>query len=191
MISTQITTQKENSVNGDLVGGNKISYNFGGAVVLSGEGINALYAKYKKEACENLNQAIFSEKLQHYFKATTETDVRGIEEKLIDSNRQQQIPLAKELKERAAKAIMKHQSSHSAQTIYTFILDELHTNYELTVTPIIQGGAQRQAVDQAIFNVLQETRKILGENIFEITQKDLFGFLFFLGGNCHIRWDKC
>jgi hypothetical protein len=39
--------------------------------------------------------------------------------------------------------------------------------------------------------VLAPTNAMLGENDLQITSIDVLGLLYFLGGNCHIRWDKC
>ncbi|MNY60300.1 hypothetical protein D3C86_1968330 [compost metagenome] len=86
---------------------------------------------------------------------------------------------------------MKHQTSRTAQRIYTIVLDELHTRFSLTVTPLIEEGATRPVIDLSIKQILDETRAMLGENVLEITVKDLLALLYFLGGNCHIRWDKC
>ncbi|HGA6848753.1 TPA: ABC-three component system protein [Salmonella enterica subsp. enterica serovar Virchow] len=46
-------------------------------------------------------------------------------------------------------------------------------------------------VDEKISSIIDELYTSLGENLLELTAKDLLGLLFFLGGNCHIRWDKC
>jgi hypothetical protein len=93
-------------------------------------------------------------------------------------------------KEQAAKMVMRQQSSRVAQRIYTILLDELHTNYMLVVTPVIEAGGDRVVVDAAINGILHNICSMLGENFLEISVKDLLGLLYFLGGNCHIRWDK-
>lgn len=183
-------SQSNNQTSGDLVAGSKTAYNF---FTSSGstEELALLYAKLKTDGVGDPSGNSFSEKLQHYLAARTDGDVRGLEEKLKDSNRLDLLQLAKELKEFAAKSIVRRQGSHTAQRIFTIVLDELHTNFTLVVTPVIQSGASRQEVDLCISQVLQSTKGMLGENVLEITLKDLLGLLYFLGGNCHIRWDKC
>jgi hypothetical protein len=150
-----------------------------------------LYEKLKADGIGELSGDRFCEKLQHYLAARTDGDVRGLESKLKDSGRLDQLETATELKESAAKAIMRRQMSLTAQRVFTIVLDELHTNFMLTVTPVVQEGASRREVDQCIQQVLQGTKSMLGENVLEITSKDLLALLYFLGGNCHIRWDKC
>jgi hypothetical protein len=186
-----VTTQQDNVVGGDLVGGNKSTYNFAPALSLGNNELSSLYLKLKAGDVEHHGSGEFCEKLQHYLTSKTEGDVRGLEAKLRDSGRIEQLDIAKELKEAAFKAIMRRQSSTTAQRIFTIVLDELHTNFMLTATPVIQDSAGRSAVDGAILKVISDTKNILGENLLEITAKDLLSLIYFLGGNCHIRWDKC
>ena len=68
---------------------------------------------------------------------------------------------------------MRYQTSRTAQRIYTIILDELYTNFSLTVTPAIQSGADRVEIDQRINLVLQNTRWVFEENVLELSVKDL------------------
>lgn len=182
--------QSRNDVEGDLVAGNKSVKNFQTVFSGSNAELLALYAKLKSGAAEG-SDGKFCEKLEHYLSANTEIDIRGLSEKLTAANRQEQIALATRLKQQATMAVMKHQTSRTAQRIYTIVLDELHTRFELKVTPLIQAEADRQDVDWTIQQILDETRAMLGENVLEISIKDLWALLFFLGGNCHIRWDKC
>lgn len=149
-----------------------------------------LYEKLKLDGIGDPSNNQFSLKLQHYMATPTDGDVRGLEAKLKDSGRLDMLNFAIGQKELATKLIMKYQSSRSAQRIFTILLDELHTIYVLTVTPVIQADGDRTAVDQSISQALDKIRALLGENILEFTVKDLLGLLYFLAGNCHIRWDK-
>lgn len=186
----QLVNQSNNTAAGDVVV-NKSETTFNIVSATSIDELSILYEKLKQNGVGETSGGTFCQQLEHYLAAKTDGDVRGLDIKLVDSGRADQLELAKELKERAAKAIMRHQTSRTAQRIYTIVLDELHTSFTLSVTPVIQEGAGRRDVDQCIHYILQNTRSILGENFLEITVKDLHGLLYFLGGNCHIRWDKC
>ncbi len=185
--------QHDNDVGGDLVGGNKTvtTYNFPPSLALGNSELSRLYVKLKEGELEQDSNGEFCEKLQHYLTSTTDGDVRGLEAKLRESGRIDQLGHATAMKESAFKAIMRRQTSGTAQRIFTIVLDELHTNFMLTATPIIQGEAGRAAVDQAMLKVVNDTKSTLGENLLEITAKDLLALIYFLGGNCHLRWDKC
>lgn len=182
--------QKNNNVSGDLVGGSKIEIHYDGANAVPEELIR-LYEKLKVDGIGEPSGNSFSEKLNHYFSNSTSSDVRGLEEKLNASGRTDELAQAKILKERATKEIMKRQGSNTAQRVYTIVLDELFTTFSLTVRPVIQEGGSRTTVDRAINETINDTKRKLGENVLQIDASDLYGLLFFLGGNCHIRWDKC
>lgn len=188
------TNQNNNNVARDLIAGDKYEASTSLTIVNApreNDELVSLYTKLKVDGVGDLSGNQFCEKLQHYLSARTEGDVRGLEEKLKDSDRLDQLDFALRQKESAAKAIMKRQTSLTAQRIFTIVLDELHTSYFLTVTPLIQAGGNRREIDQLILQTLQSAHGMLGENVLELTVKDLLGLLFFLGGNCHIRWDKC
>lgn len=152
--------------------------------------LTLLYARLRAGEIDAKDGSGFCEKLTHYLAAPTEGDLRGLEAKLRESGRSDQLYFAMSHKEKAAKMVMRQQSSRVAQRIYTILLDELHTTYMLTVTPIIESGGNRVAVDAAINGMLHNVNSMLGENVLDVSVKDLLGLLYFLGGNCHIRWDK-
>lgn len=190
------TSQSHNDVEGDLVAGDKVDKSKTTIIQLVSNGggsdeLAALYEKLRADGIGDASHGKFSEKLQHYMSATTDGDIRGLEAKLLESGRGEQLRAATDLKERAFKSIMRYQTSRTAQRVFTIVLSELHARFTLTVTPVIQEGADRVAVDQCIHVILQATKSMLGENVLEFDVMDLFGLLYYLGGNCHIRWDKC
>lgn len=182
--------QSNNTSGRDIAGGNIYNTDISIVTPESIEELALLYAKLKIDGVGDLSGNTFSHKLQHYMSIPTDGDVRGLEEKLRDSGRLDMLHFAMKEKENAYKLVMKYQSSRSAQRVYTILLDELHTIYMLTVTPVIEGGGDRLAIDVSINRALQAVKSMLGENFMEFTVKDLLGLLFFLAGNCHVRWDK-
>ncbi|WP_414445377.1 ABC-three component system protein [Burkholderia sp. 22PA0106] len=187
-----IIRQSNNRAQGDVVAGNKTETIFNFINQQTIDDLTRLYEKMKLNSGNGESSGnILCEELEHYITVSTDGDVRGLEAKLKESSREYQIPSAVRMKERAAKAVMRYQTSRTAQRIYTIILDELWTNFSLHVTSAIQNGAGQVEVDQRISMVLQMTRGVLGENVLELSVKDLLALLYFLGGNCHIRWDKC
>lgn len=187
------TSQSKNAVqNGDLVGGNKVTTVIN--IPLSrgvSEELAKLYEKLKADGIGDSSGGGFSGKLEHYMSALTEGDVRGLEAKLHESGREDLLHTALTLKEHTFKSIMKYQTSRTAQRVFTIILSDLYSRFVLTVTPVIQQGADRVVVDQCVNTIIQATSDMLGENILEFDAMDLLGLLYYLGGNCHIRWDKC
>lgn len=185
-----LTRQSGNIVQGDMAAGNVIKTVNNYYPSASVEELALLYAKLRLDGIGDPSNNVFSHKLMHYLAVPTDGDVRGLEAKLRDSGRLDMLHFAMREKEAAVKMLMRYQSSRSAQRIFTILLDELHTIYILTVTPVIENGGDRATVDEKISNALQVIKSMLGENFLEFTVKDLLGLLFFLAGNCHIRWDK-
>jgi hypothetical protein len=99
---------------------------------------------------------------------------------------------ASELKERATKLIMRWQTSPVTQDIITHVLAKIHAAFMLYVRPAIEAGKSREVVDGLIGEkVVNPTSEMLGDNDLGLSLIDIIGLLFYLGGNCHIRWDKC
>lgn len=135
--------------------------------------------------------AQIAEQLQHYC-AVASADVRGLDDKLSSSGRADLLTEAAELKERAAKLIMKWQTSAVTQDIIAHILAHIFTEFMFNVRPAIQAGKSREDIDDLVFNkVIKPTNEMLGENDLNLTIADIAGLLFFLAGNCHVGWDKC
>lgn len=177
--------------NGSIVGGNQTNqtiYQY--AAKGTNREIQDLYESLRRGGASDSNSDFCAE-LKHYMSLQPEIDVRGLDAKLIESNRRDLLFLAKQMKEKAAKAIMRRQTSRTAQRIFVIILDQIHYDFIMKVTPLIEADCPRVDVDEKISSILDDLYMSLGENLLELTAKDLLGLLFFLGGNCHIRWDKC
>lgn len=179
--------QKGNRAEGDIVAGSKNVYvNQAIASPLS-----RLYQIFLDAEQASSHKSTIGEILQHFRTATT-SDVRGLEEKLKEGDRTDLIDSAKFWKQRAAMLIMEWQTSPVTQDIITHILSKIYAEFDLHVRPAIQEGQSRTEVDKLISEkVLRPTSEMLGENILQVTTSDLLGMLYYLGGNCHIRWDKC
>jgi hypothetical protein len=174
---------------GSLVGRDQKNY-ITNIVRSSNRILDRLYQKLSEDEVIT-NDQDFCDKLKHYLATDTNPDIRDLASKLSDSNRSDLIYFATDLKEKAFKAILKCQSSKTAQEIYALILDKIHTDFVLKITPLIQNDEERIDIDEKISVTLESINDMLGDNLLDLTEKDLLGLLYFLGGNCHIRWDKC
>lgn len=184
------TSQTGNTAEGDIVGGNQTKTV--NNVFIPTSPLTRLYEKFRAANEGQPYIAKISEQLQHYCSVDTDGDVRGLEDKLTAANRQDIMRAAAILKEAATKTIMKWQTSGVAQDILTIILGQLYSAFLLNVTPAIEAGKPRTDVDALIDEkVIKPTAEMLGDNDLMLTPADILGLLFYLGGNCHVRWDKC
>lgn len=184
------TSQSGNTAGGDIVGGSQTKTV--NNVFVAQSPLAKLYEKFRAASEEQPYAAQISEQLKHYCSIDTDGDIRGLEDKLKAANRQDLLRAASVLKESATKIIMKWQTSGVAQDILTFILGQLYSAFLLNVTPAIEAGKSRVEVDELINEkVIKPAADMLGDNDLMLTPADILGLLFFLGGNCHVRWDKC
>lgn len=176
---------KDNEVEGDIVIGTKKVYN------TQPTSLSHLYEILRDAEQASAHKSNIADLLQHYT-ATASFDVRGLEVKLTEGERTDIIPEALLWKQRAAMLIARWQTSPVTQDIITHILSFIHSEFVQHIKPAIQAGQSRIDVEALISEkVLAPTNAMLGENDLQITSIDVLGLLYFLGGNCHIRWDKC
>lgn len=151
-----------------------------------------LVAQYIAETQADKTLSEWIEKLSHFLSNETSSDVRGLEDKLIASGREDLLDTALKRKQAAYKAIMRQQGSRSAQTIYTFLLAEIVVNFEQSVLPLVQAGSSREIIDCAMLDkVISPALAALEENPLMLDKLDIQGLVYFLAGNCYIRWDQC
>lgn len=187
-----ITTQRDNNAGGDIVGRDKFVYAPIQSPIIPAAPLNALYAKLRANLPADENVLRIIEELQHYSARVTDGDVRGLAEKFADANRAEMLSGAEFLKQKATKLVMRLQTSPVAQAVITMVLGKIYTDFGLYVVPAIQADASRQDIDRLIGDcVIGPAIGMLGDNDLLLTQSDVMGLLYFLGGNCHIRWDKC
>ena len=176
---------KNNDVKGDIVFGIKKVYN------TQPNALSHLYEILRDAEQASAHKSNIADQLQHY-KETASFDIRGLEAKLKEGGRADIIPEALLWKQRAAMLITRWQTSPVTQDIMTLILAFIHAQFVQHIKPAIQAGQARTDVEALISEkVLAPTYELLGENDLQITSIDVLGLLYFLGGNCHIRWDKC
>lgn len=183
-----MATQIGNSAERDIIGRDRVENHYHAAPPTP---LSRLY-QILRDADRAANYtAQISDTLLHYC-AGQSADVRGLEDKLAASGRTDLLTDAAELKQRAAKLIMRWQTSPVTQDVITHVLSKIHQAFMFHVRPAVEAGATRPEVDKLIAErVIEPTSTMLGDNDLGITMMDIAGLLFFLGGNCHIRWDKC
>ncbi|MDA7416659.1 hypothetical protein PGB34_09810 [Xenophilus arseniciresistens] len=151
--------------------------------------IDQLYESLKHEVNNSTPQE-FIEQLQHFMASPPSQLSRSLADKLSDTNRQDIVETAELAKERAAKKIMRFQTSSAAQEIFAHILGELHTKYVQHVRPLIEAEATRLEIDAAFEEkVVAPVAQSMRPSTLGLSADVVHAFLFFLAGSCHVRWD--
>lgn len=186
------TTQKAITVgDGDVVAGNKTSstnFNYYGPV----SQITHLSNDYENELKESSPEiSSYLPELKHYMSAITSEQVQGLQEKLTDANRTGEIFNALRQKELFSKQLSKHSTSKTAQKIYLYLLGDLLSRFRAYVKPIIDSGEPIANIERAVFeHVVSPTVQGLERNVLELYHEQIWGMIYYLTGNCHIRWNK-
>lgn len=184
-----MTTVRDNIVTGDLSARDLYkTYN----AAREPTAMTKLVEQYLAETLEDQTLSAWSEKLEHFLSNETSSDIRGLEEKLNASGRAYLLKDALKKKQSAYKSIMRQQGSKSAQTIFTFLLAEIVVNFEQMVLPLVQAGASCELVDAAMLEkVISPALQMLESNPLMLNKMDIQGLVYFLAGNCYVRWDAC
>ncbi len=153
--------------------------------------ISILYDRLKAEAAiSNDEVKSLIEDLQHYIDKPATQITRSLSDKLIDTDRADLVESAEVAKERAMKRIMQFQSSQTAQEIFAYTLGDLHSRFNHHVRPLIAAGSSRAIIDAATFqHVLNPVVASAEPSALGVNPALAEALLYFLAGNCHIKWD--
>ena len=114
----------------------------------------------------------------------------GLENKLIAGNRQKIIGYAKIVKEKFHKKLMKtSQYSNVAQDINVYILTKVRRGFMMEVYTLICNNEPEEKINMLITErIINPVKAELGLNLFKYDEDDIMGMIFFLTGNCHLKW---
>lgn len=188
-------SQTKNVVSGDQAAGdinkNKIAFNYGYQPGARSE-ITALIEKFRTERGGDVKFEATIKKLEHFQSQAPDEPVLTLEEKLEKGGCLDQLRFAQRTKELFSKKLVEFQYSESAQRIHALLLAEVYSRFHRLVAPLIYQGADINAINHAVqVDIIDPVRCMLEDNVLELYSDEINGMLFFLTGNCHIRWDKC
>lgn len=183
--------QRGNTVHGDLAAGDidkSIVNNFSFNRNIRIGKIKELFALFQHEKDNNIQFTEVIEELEHFSTPKIE-NVVGVEEKLRVANRQHFTEYALEVKELYSKKLLRHQLYESAQKINVFLLALVRNYYMAQVYPLIISGADEITIGNALqLHLIDPLLQQLDGDTLGFTADDISGMLYFLTGNCHIKW---
>lgn len=131
----------------------------------------------------------FIEQLQVYT-IKKDVDFIGLEEKLIKGNREEYYEEAEELKERFTKLLFKSQFSPSTQKAYAHILGSINSLFRQHIKPRIKAGEHKANIDSLVYDaIVNHIYAQIADLKINLNCDDITGMLYYLTGNCHIKWD--
>jgi hypothetical protein len=149
-----------------------------------------LYDKFQKEKAENKELREFSEELD-YFNSIIDENIIGLEQKLKNGGREKLIHYATEVKERFHKKLIKtSQYSLVAQDINVYLLTKVRRGFMMEIHTLICNNEPEEKINYLITErIINPVKADLGINLFRYTEDDIMGMIFFLTGNCHLKWN--
>ena len=97
--------------------------------------------------------------------------------------------MAIELKEAYAKKLEKNKFFESAQRINVYLLGFARTQFIVNVYPAIRCGSSDEKVNMLMNQfVINPMLSMLEGDTYGFTPEDIYGILYFLTGNCFIKW---
>ena len=152
--------------------------------------MKSLVEDYKKEVAsgESEFKELF-DKIRHF---TSNIDVikQELSEKLDDGGFKDDTDWATELKETYTKRLLKNDVSQAQQKIHAFLLVKVQMAFRRHVLAAIRNGNSKEDIRMLVDDqVISKVGEYLGyDNVLDLYDDDINGMLYFLTGNCHIKW---
>lgn len=183
-------TVEGSQIGRDLIGRDDNSININNNFSTRATYLQDLYERYEKEKNENPDFKELCEELD-YFNSIIDGDVIGLEKKLTQGGRVKLIDYALDVKERFHKKLMKtSQYSSIAQDINVYLLTKVRRGFIMEIYTLICNNESEEKINMLITErIIKPVQEDLGINLFRYTEDDIMGMIFFLTGNCHIKWN--
>lgn len=187
MVARQHTDQSGAAADGDIIGGDKIIH-----IHASGRRttMHTLLERLREEKAANSTLSTIVAALQHYLISRDLDPTVGLPMKLQAGNREEYIEQAMEEKELFFKHLTKNQLYTSSQEIYAYLLGRVRDYFKADVAPKIAQGLPAVDVDSAVVTgVINPILAELDSNDLVLMSHHVRGMIYFLTGNCFLRWD--
>ncbi len=178
------------SIGRDYIGRDDNSTNIINSVNSNSTYLNNLYERFEKEKIENPEFEKLCEELD-YFNSIIDGDVIGLEGKLQQGGKEKILFYALDVKDRFHRKLMKtSQYSMIAQDINVYILSKVRSSFMREIYSLILNNASDEKINLMITErIIKPVQADLGINLFGYNEDDIMGMIFFLTGNCHLKWN--
>lgn len=183
---------RDNDVEGDLIGRDK------NVTVLPANRhqesltwLKGLYEKFEHERSNNIHLSEMIDELDRLTAPKPGETVIGLENKLKAGQREDLLEYALEVKELFSKKLYKLALYQSARTINVHLLALVRTYYMNEIYNRVWNGGNPQEIQSLVqTKIIDPLIELLAGNTLGYTSEDIMGMLYFLTGNCHIKWTK-
>ena len=195
--ASKAITQSGNKAKGHIAAGNVNDTTVYGDVNLNlpqphrESALGRLYRKLVEEADGDQELTEYIAELQIFTRTVEHGAIVGLDGKFHAANRDDQLDMAKAMKEVIYGELRKNMFSKTFQTIYATLMGKIYEEFQTWIIPLIANNASRAEIDVAI------NQKVVQPIVSELENCDHFdgvanstvrGMLYFLTGNCHLVW---
>jgi hypothetical protein len=155
-----------------------------------------LIEAYKKEmnSPQQSSTGEFIEKL-NFFMTTFDNEFMTLEQKLEAGGFSSDIAMARKLKQNYAMTLQKIKHINSAQKIHAYLLGMVLVNFSYAYQFLSKKKAERP--ENTFIKSIIDTKVITpvenllnsADNALEIYHMDIHAMIYYLTGNCHIKWN--
>ncbi|MFW2149161.1 ABC-three component system protein [Acinetobacter sp. TY1] len=149
-----------------------------------------MYLRILDNSDQHINDDTYEDVKESLFRyRSPKSDIKDLSTKLKEADRAELIEDALELKESTIKLMTRYEASNSGQFILVHILSTIASKHKAFVVPAIKGNLSRTEVDAIIdTQVIGNALEILNGTNRSITSEKMYGLMYYLAGNCHIKW---
>lgn len=180
--------QTDNEVGGDMAG-RDINKTVNVLPPRNPSRLKALQIQFEEDCKNKPELKQFIEAIQHFLATVDDTEIIGLSEKLTKGGRLDEVKVAESCKESFYKLLTKNQFSPAAQQIYTILLGGIYNSFMAYVAPLIEKKEEKATINSTLYEkVLLPLQEQINDEGLHVNPHELRGMLYFLTGNCHIRW---
>ncbi len=153
------------------------------------EKIQKIIAHSKQLAANSPQYLDMLEQLSSYEKPRPGRKVLGLKGKLKAGSREDLYEDAEFYKDKFAQRLARYQFSNQAVAVHLYFLTQINERFSSKILPLIKDGYSAASIDSAVSDL------IIQPFVSEVITADptvnadiIRGMLYFLTGNCHIKW---
>ena len=179
--------QRKAQADGDMVAGNKVTYN---QSAYRPKSVEALLEKLKDQIDNNQHAQDTITELARYHVRRSADGIDGLENKLEAAKLSHIYLDAIDKKERFAKLLETMSLYSSAQSIFAIFLAQVENEFMYVVYPEIPNKSESEINTMIIERIV---KPICAESDCEVMHVDydtVFGMVYWLAEQCFIRWHK-
>lgn len=153
--------------------------------------LGRLYERLRDDANGDVVLSDYISQLEIFTRTVEDETVVGLDGKLVAAGRQDQLDMAKRMKEVVYSQLRQHMFSKTFQTIYATLMGKIFEAFQTWVRPAIVSGHSRAEIDIRVHNeiVMPLVAELEACSEYDgVAITEIRGMVYFLTGNCHLCW---